>query len=115
MTFLAIGIVILISLAILARLFSSADPILLTKVLRWSLIILGVFFALYYEAKLYLRLLQLRLLQLLGACCVLSRWDSGFGYSKWVGQEGDNTNIAQNGMPLPKLQTSPLLILNGCI
>ena len=47
MTFLAIGIVVLLALAVLARLVSSADPILLTKVLRWSLIILGVFFALY--------------------------------------------------------------------
>lgn len=47
MTFLAIGIVVLLALAVLVRLFSSADPILLTKVLRWSLIILGVFFALF--------------------------------------------------------------------
>ena len=47
MTFLAIGIVVLLALAVLARLVSSADPILLTKVLRWSLIILGVFFALF--------------------------------------------------------------------
>ena len=49
MTFLAIGIVVLLALAVLARLVSSADPILLTKVLRWSLIILGVFFALFFS------------------------------------------------------------------
>jgi len=47
MTYLAIGAGFVLLLMVGARLFLSADPVLLAKVLRWSLILGGLFFAFF--------------------------------------------------------------------
>ena len=47
MTYLAIGAGFVLLLTVGARLFLSADPVLLAKVLRWSLILGGLFFAFF--------------------------------------------------------------------
>ena len=47
MTYLAIGAAALFVLLLGARVFASADPVLLAKVLRWSLVVAGVLLALY--------------------------------------------------------------------
>ncbi|HIM72088.1 MAG TPA: hypothetical protein EYM43_03955, partial [Alphaproteobacteria bacterium] len=47
MTYLAIGAGFVLLLMVGARLFLSADPVLLGKILRWSLILGGLFFAFF--------------------------------------------------------------------
>ena len=47
MTYLAIGAGFVLLLMVGARLFLSADPVLLAKILRWSLILGGLFFAFF--------------------------------------------------------------------
>ena len=47
MTYLLIGVAALFLVLLGARVFASADPVLLAKVLRWSLVSAGVLLALY--------------------------------------------------------------------